>query len=569
MLNRLRIKNFALIDELEVEFGPGLNVLTGSTGAGKSIIVNAIELTAGSRASDEAIRTGKDSASVETEFEFDKIDSENKNELAEFATNGRSVTLRRKLKRSGGGKAYIGKKAVNLAVLKRISGYLVSILGQHSHQSLLDPATHIAYLDDFAGHGADLVDLRRLFNNILELREKLSFAERNRIEIKDRMELLRYQISEINNARLRDDEEESLKKEKKLLENSRVIRESGEMAIAILVESDGSVIERVGETEKILRDSMGGQEQSSDILGLINTAADSINEAAIKIRNFVDSIDDNPERLEEINSRLQEIFRLKKKYNTDIPGILDYAAKSKDELAALHLKSGDPESIRIDLDHRRKELNRLAGKISDARKSAKIILEKSVQDNLSQMGMQKARFVIEITSQESEDGIYNIDGIDLAGNSSGIDLVEFLFCANPGEGLKPLAKIASGGEISRVMLALKNAFLRDSQGACEIFDEIDVGISGEAASRVADQLKLLSTSHQVICITHLHQIASVADHHFRVFKKKIKDRSVTKIEKLYSEDRVREIASLLSGKSITKKAIEGAREILKNSDGNF
>jgi len=569
MLNRLRIKNFALIDELDLEFGPGLNVLTGSTGAGKSIIVNAIEIATGNRASDETIRTGKDSASVETEFGFDKIDSDSENELAEFATDGRSITLRRKLKRSGGGKAYIGKKPVKLAVLKRISGYLVSILGQHSHQSLLDQSTHIGYLDDFAGHAADLIELRKLFNNVLELREKLSFAERNRIEIKDRMELLRYQISEIDNARLRDDEEDSLKKEKKLLENSRIIKESGEMAIAILLESDGSVIERVGETEKILRDSMGGQEGSSDILGLINSAADSINEAAIKIRNFIDSIDDNPERLEEINSRLQEIFRLKKKYNTDVPGIMDYARKSKDELAALHLKSGDPQSIRIDLERRRTELNRLAGKVSDARKAARKKLQESVQDNLSQMGMQKARFEIEITSQESEDGVYNIDGINLAGSPSGVDLVEFLFCANPGEGLKPLAKIASGGEISRVMLALKNAFLRDSQGTCEIFDEIDVGISGEAASRVADQLKLLADSHQVICITHLHQIASVADHHFRVFKKRIKDRTVTKVEKLYSEDRVREIASLLSGKSITKKAIEGAREILKDSGGNY
>jgi DNA repair protein RecN (Recombination protein N) len=569
MLNRLRIENIALIDELEVKFGRGLNVLTGSTGAGKSVIVNAIELAAGIRASEETIRTGKNKALVESEFGIEGLDPASRNELSEYITDNRTITLRREIKRSGGGKAYIGEKPVNLSTLKQVAGYIVSILGQHSHQSLLNPSTHINYLDDFTGLDDDLAELKRLYNNVVDLREKLSFAERNRIEIKDRMELLKFQLSEIERAGLRSDEEESLKNEKKILENSRAITESGELAIAILLESDGSVIDRVGETGKILRDSSEGQSQFSDILGLISSAADSINEAAVKIRNFIDAVEDNPERLEEINSRLQEIFRLKKKYGTDITGILEYAKKSEAELAGLQLKTGDPETFRTKLEEERAKLNRLAEKISDARKTAKEKLENSVQENLSKMAMQKARFDIEITSEEDENGIFNIKGIDLAGNSSGIDLVEFLFCANPGEGLKPLAKIASGGEISRVMLALKNAFLSKSGGGCEIFDEIDVGISGEAASMVADQLKLLAGSHQVICITHLHQIASAADRHFKVFKKRVKNRFITGIERLQSEERVREIASLLSGKSITQKAIEGAREILKKPGGQY
>jgi DNA repair protein RecN (Recombination protein N) len=567
MLNRLRIENIALIDELEVKFGRGLNVLTGSTGAGKSVIVNAIELASGIRASEETIRTGKNKALVEAEFEIDDIDPFSGTDLAGYISDNHTITLRREIKRSGGGKAYIGKKPVNLSTLKQAAGYIVSILGQHSHQSLLDPSTHINYLDDFADLNDDLTELKRLFNNVVDLKEKLSFAERNRIEIKDRMELLKFQLSEIERAGLRPDEEESLKKEKKLLENSRAITESGELAIAILLESDGSIIDRVGETEKILRDSTEEQSQFSDILGLISSAADSINEAAIKIRNFIDAMEDNPERLEEINLRLQEVFRLKKKYGTDITGILEYARKSKAELAGLQVKTDDPETFRIKLGEERAKLNRLAEKISDARKAAKDKLENSVQENLSKMAMQKARFDIEIACEGDNDGIYNINCIDLAGNSSGIDLVEFLFCANPGEGLKPLAKIASGGEVSRVMLALKNAFLSKTGGGCEIFDEIDVGISGEAASMVADQLKLLARSRQVICITHLHQIASAADHHFKVFKKRVKNRFISRIERLQSEERVREIASLLSGKSITQKAIEGAREILKNSGG--
>lgn len=565
MLNRLRIKNFALIDELEVRFGPGLNILTGATGAGKSIIVSAIELAAGNRGSDEIIRTGKDSAVVEAEFGIEKKDDFFKGELDEFNADNGLVTFKREYKKAGGGRAYIGRKRVNLSTLKKISRYLISVLGQHSHQRLLDSSTHINYLDNFANHQEDLSGLKKLYGEVILLKDKLSYAKRNMLEINDRIELLKFQISEIEKANLKQNEEESLKAEKRLLENSRAIKESGETAVSILLESEDSVIERVGETEKILRASLAGQVASEDILGMISSAADSINEAAIKIRNFIDGVEDNPGRLEEVNSRLHEIFRLKKKYEYDVSGILDYLEKSKKELANLRTQTDDPESIRQSLDKKMAEMNDLARKISKMRRAAKVKLEKSVSENLSRMGMQKAQFVIDISCEKDDDGIYSLGGENLSGDSSGFDMVEFLFCVNPGEGLKPLARIASGGEISRVMLAMKNAFMDKSEGGCEIFDEIDVGISGEAASMVADQLKLLSNNRQVICITHLHQIASAADHHFKVFKKKVRGRSVTMIEELKSEDRVREIASLLSGKSITKQAIEGAREILDNS----
>ncbi|UCC78289.1 MAG: DNA repair protein RecN [Candidatus Zixiibacteriota bacterium] len=565
MLKRLRIKNFALIDELEVKFGPGLNVLTGVTGAGKSIIVSAIEIAAGNRGSDEIVRTGKDSALVEAEFDIGNAVPSFKNELGDFRPKNNLITFKREYKKAGGGKAYIGRKRVNLSDLKKISTNLISILGQHSHQKLLDPSTHINYLDNFANLNEDLSCLRKLYNEATNLKDRLSYTLRNMLEIKDKIDLLKFQISEIEKANLIENEEESLKSEKKLLENSRVIKESGETAISILLESEDSVIERVGETEKILRASLAGHEKAGDITGMISAASDSINQAVIKIRSFIDGIEDDPERLEEVNSRLYEIFRLKKKYGTDVSGLLDYLEKSKRELNDLRIRSDDPETIRGEFDEKLAGLNKLAQGISGKRRAAKAKLEKSVAENLARMGMQKTRFVIDITRRKDDDGIYKADGENLAGDSIGFDVVEFLFCANPGEGLKPLARIASGGEISRVMLAMKNAFMDKSIGGCEIFDEIDVGISGEAAARVADQLKQLSGNHQVICITHLHQIASAADCHFKVFKKKLRGRFVTMIEELKSEDRVREIASLLSGKSITKKALEGAREILNNS----
>jgi DNA repair protein RecN (Recombination protein N) len=564
MLKRLRIKNFALIDELEVDFGEGLNVITGTTGAGKSIIVGAIEFALGKRGSDEIVRTGKDSAAVEAEFEVSGIGAGDKEEAEAFITD-KKIVIKRNYRKQGGGKAYVGNKPVNLPNLKTLSGHLISILGQHSHQVLLDPAAHIGFLDSYAELHRDLAGLRDLYDQAYELKNRLSHAGRNALEVKERIELLEFQITEIEKADMRENEEEPLKSEKRLLENARVIRESGEMAISALLEADGSAVERIGESQKALRDVDTGQIEFADILGLIGSAADSINEAALKIRNFIDAIDDNPVRLEEINSRLQEIFRLRKKYQADIRGILDYAENSRRELCELRARAVDPESIRKEFDEKSTDLSRLALKISDARKSAAKKLEKFVTGKLSEIGLQKARFVIDFAVREEPNGLYFIDGRYLAGDHSGFDKVEFMFCANPGEGLKPLAAIASGGEISRVMLALKNAFLVGAYDRCEIFDEIDVGISGEVAARVAEQLKKLAGHHQVICVTHLPQIASQADHHFRVFKTREKGRSVTRIEELHSEDRVREIAALLSGKSITPQAIKGAREILKNA----
>lgn len=566
MLERLRITNFALIDKLDIQFGDGLNVLTGATGAGKSIIIGAIGFAAGNKGSEEIIRTGADNSIVEAEFQLDENTASNDaNKLTEYLTEENKITLKREYKKSGG-KSFIGKKQVNLTTLKGISKELFSILGQHSHQALLDPSTHIRHLDNFANIQSELSDLKRLYKNALSYKEELSYARRNAREIGERIELLKFQISEIKNANLQSDEENDLKIEKKLLENSRQIKESGELAISTLLESDGSVVEKIGETVKTIRQVETGHNEIKEILGIISGASDSINEATIRIRNFIDNIDDDPNRLEEINARLQEIFRLKKKYDSDIRGLLEYAEKSGNELHGLKLKSNDPGVIEKKLNEILIKLNSTAGKISRKRKSAKKLLEELVSSNLSTMGMDKAQFAIEISSKEDPNGIYGADGNNLAGDASGFDLVEFFFCANPGEGLKQLTKIASGGEISRVMLALKNAFLKNSFRRCEIFDEIDVGISGEVASKVAEQLKELSRKHQVICITHLHQIAAIADQHFKVFKKRVKGRSVTIVKNLGPEERVEEIAALLSGKSITEKAIARAREIIGSSD---
>ncbi len=569
MLTRLHIGNFALIDSLDIEFGKELNVITGPTGVGKSIIIEGLSLVLGGRVSEVMLRTGESGTVIEAHFSInDRDEMAQLKDLAGVSLGDQSLKLRREYRKKSGSRAFINGLSVNLGTLKEVSRRLVSILGQHSHQSLLDSSSHLKYLDSYAQLDDKLLRLKVPYDRALDLVERMSFARKYAHEIADRIDLLNFQVTEIERSALKPDEENVLKQEKKILENSRRIREAGGMADSILLESDGSVVEKLGEIQKTLTGIPGTGSIFENIIGQIRNASDSINEAVAEIRSLIDRIDDDPARLEQINERLDEIFRLKKKYGGDIKQILRYGSDSRNKLAELENKASDTEKLDEDLQKTLLELNRLAGNISKIRKDARNRLENLVCENLASMGMTKAQFVVEISNIENEEGLYSFNGKRLAGDSSGFDSVEFQFCANPGEGLKPLASIASGGEISRVMLALKNSLLAGRTSGCEVFDEIDVGISGEIAARVAHQLKALSRNHQVICITHLQQIASSADHHYRVYKQKIGGRSVTRIKKLDPEERIKEVASLLSGEAITESAIAGAREMLKNSRRN-
>jgi DNA repair protein RecN (Recombination protein N) len=565
MLSRLHIENFALIDTLDIEFGDGLNVLTGSTGAGKSIIVGALDLILGGRGSEEVIRTGESASIVEASF---KLDSQEPSRILKenydiVIDDDRNIIFRREYKRKGGGRAFIESSQVSIAALKDISEHLADILGQHSHQALLNPATHCTYLDRYAGIEAEVTELKTLYNKTIELRESLLSSDRIAREISDRIDLLTYQVSEIDKAGLKISEEESLKEEKKLLENSQKIHETAEWIIRLLLEDEGSAIEKIGQAEKGLGTIASSSEAIIAIIDALRGASDTVRETVLDLKNLTERIDDNPMRLEEVNERLDEIFRLKKKYGTSIAEVIKYSENAGAELSLLKTREHDTRSLKERFEKSLFELNMLAEKVSLFRKKARPSLEKLVVEKLALMGIPKAQFAIEITKTESDTGLYVGNGKPFSGDALGFDIVEFQFCANPGEGLKPLARIASGGEISRVMLALKNAFLRKKGGTCEVFDEIDVGISGDVAAKVARQLYELSKKHQVICITHLAQIASMADYHFRVYKSSQKGRSVTRVIPLNYDDRVREIASLISGEKISPKSLAGAEELLK------
>jgi DNA repair protein RecN (Recombination protein N) len=564
MLSHLHIENFALIDQLDIDFGEGLNVLTGSTGAGKSIIVGALDLILGGRGSEEIIRTGEAACIVEGIFTLESpgLLKRLKDSL-DIAVENKTITIRREYKRKGGGRAFIEDTQVSLSELKEISEDLADILGQHSHQALLDPATHCEYLDRYAGLEGRVADLRAIFNSAVSLRSDLQSADRVAKEINDRIDLLSFQLNEIELTDLKIGEEEKLKDEKKLLENSQKIRDIVQWTTRILLEDDGSAIEKIGEAEKGLNPIAPASETVKEIAAALRSASDSIRESVNALESLAAKLDDDPLRLEEVNVRLDEIFRLRKKYGGTIEDILKFANNSSGELSSLKAKEFDTKNLKELFDKVALKLSELGQEVSAARKKARPSLEKLVIEKLVLMGIPKAQFQIEITYADNQDGFYIIDSKQLGGDATGFDIVEFQFCANPGEGLKPLAKIASGGEISRVMLALKNAFLHKRGGGCEVFDEIDVGISGDVAAKVARQLKELSKKHQVICITHLAQIASMGDRHFRVFKSAQKGRSVTRVEGLNREERVNEIASLISGEKISPKALAGAEELLR------
>ena len=566
MLSRLHIENFALIDKLDIDFGDGLNVLTGATGAGKSIIIGALDLVLGGRGSEEIIRTGETNSFVEANFILDSKDSLKrlKDKIGDYI-DGNSLLIRREYKVKGGGKAFIGQSQVNVSLLREFSGDLADILGQHSHQALLDPSTHCGYLDRFAELDEKVAQLKTLYARTMEFKEKLAHADRYARELKDKIDLLNFQINEIKKADLKTDEEEKLKNEKKLLENGQKIKEAIDMASAELLENDGSAVEIMGVVQKTLSPLAAATDEIKESLTKIAAALETINDAVIGLKNLVDKINDDPERLEQVNERLDEIFKLKKKYGSNIADVIEYCRKSEIELNSLKTRQLDMSSLQKDYDIALDDLNKLAAEISKKRYGCRSELEDIVILKLNLMGMPKAQFSIKIDYRENDSGPYRLRDKLIAGDSSGFDIVEFQFCANPGEGLKPLAKIASGGEISRVMLALKNAFLKKKGSGCEVFDEIDVGISGEVAAKVARQLKELSKKHQVVCITHLHQIASLADNHYRVYKDNLKGRSVTRIMRLSGDERVREIAGLLSGEKITEAAIAGAKKLLDES----
>lgn len=565
MLKLLRVKNLALIDELELELNRGLNVLTGETGAGKSILINAISLAVGERTDVEQIRTGADSAVVEAVFDLREHKAIQRALKELGCGEADELVICRVLERVGRTRCSVNGHPIGLKVLKRIGELLVDIHGQHEHQSLLRPETHIAYLDKYGGErlGSLLEEYRQLYDSLKEveaLKRKMVSSERER---ERRIDLLHYQAREIDAAKLVPGEEEELKAERqrllhseKLLEAVRRIRrclcgdEDAEGAIPLLSEALAE-----------LRRSSQWDERLGEHLEHVGQAIYSLEDVAKWIDEYASKLEFNPLRLEEIESRLALISALKRKYGDSVEEVLAYRQRIEEELRLLESHEEHLEELERRSAELREKLSEVATRLSAARCEAAREMEKAMEEQLHSLMMDKARFKVSIVREEDEGGL-SIDGMRYAFDRDGVDRVEFLISPNEGEPLKPLAKIASGGEISRVMLALRAILRSTHEIPTLIFDEIDVGIGGRTAEAVGMKLKSVSKFAQVICVTHLPQIACMADTHIVVKKVTKHGRTLIQAHQLSFDERVAEIARMLAGARITETTLKQAAEML-------
>ena len=564
MLKELRIKNFAIVENLEVEFFEGLNILTGATGAGKSIIIGALNLALGERASQEMIRTGADCAIVEAVFEIKpkNLIETNLSELG-ILCHENQLIIRREISNKGVSRCFMNDRLVTLANLKFIGDLLADLHGQHEHQSLLDSREHLTYLDNYAEAG-DL--LARAGDGYFRLKRKLEeLEEMKKIDkvSREKRELYQFQLNEITRAGLSVEEEEKLSTEKKILENSEALFQIASMVFQELYDIDGSIIERLSLTKKELEKGGEYDPRLKDHIENLNSAILQLNDSSRFLQGYKDSLNFDPEKLEKIRERLNLINSLKKKYGQSIEEVLNYADKIKTDLEKIENRDELIQKTELEIKDLRQILKKDSMLLSDKRKEKGSELSKKIKKELSFLGMERCDFEVKISQREEENGLLEINCKRYYVDEKGLDQVEFYVSPNPGEELKPLAKIASGGEISRIMLALKSVLAKSDQIPTMIFDEVDVGIGGEIAEAVGKRMKTVSLTHQIICITHLQQIASKTDYHFKVYKEVSKNRTVTKIKLLSREERIKEIARMIGGKKISDLSLEHAAEMIE------
>jgi len=564
MLKSLRIRNFAIVENLEVEFYPGLNVLTGATGAGKSIIIGALNLALGERASSEMIRSGADSAIVEAVFEIKPKDLIEKflSELGIIYPENQLI-IRRELSNKGSSRCFLNDRLVTLANLKLMGDQLADLHGQHEHQSLLNSDEHLTYLDNYA-EAKDL--LNRVSDSYYKLKKKIEdLEELKRIDkiTQEKKELYRFQLKEISSANLTAGEEEELSSEKIILENAETLFQIASLIFQELYEKDESILERLSCLKKELEKGGEYDFRLKEHIEALNSAALQLDETSRFLQGYKDSLNFEPERLEKIRERLNLISTMKKKYGQTVSEILNYADRIKNELDKIENRDELIQKTEMEIKDLKEILKKDAVFLSNRRKEKGNELARKIKKELSFLGMEKCDFGTKIFYREAEDGLLQLEGKRYYVDEKGLDQVEFYVSPNPGEELKPLAKIASGGEISRIMLALKSVLAKSDQIPSMIFDEVDVGIGGEMAEAVGKRMKALSLTHQIICITHLQQIASQADYHFKVYKEVSKNRTITKIKLLSRDERIKEIARMIAGKKISDLTLEHAAEMIE------
>ena len=567
MLSSLRIKNYALVDQLEVKFQPGLNIITGATGAGKSIIVGAANLALGERASIEAVRSGFDAANVEAVFKIadDRTLKELLGKLG-LAVPDDLLIIRREISVKGQSRCFLNDRLVTLGSLKSIGDRLADLHGQHQHQSLLNVERHIDYLDHYGDLDGVLARVSETYGLLRRKQRELENLQKSKMQDEERRKLYHFQIQEIEKANFSPDEELNLNQERKVLENVEALFEQSSNIYHQLYESEASILERLTSLFKELKKNCHVDSRLKEPVDTLESCVIGLQDVARFMEDYKSRLEFDPEKLEMIRERLNLLNTLKRKYDRTIDEILTYKEQMEGELNKIENKDDTINNLEKEIGELSQILQKECSLLSEKRKVKASELSRRIQKALTDLGMDKTKFEIRITRREDKNGLVELDGKRFFADEKGMDQVEFFVSPNPGEELKPLAKIASGGEISRIMLALKSILVKTDQVDTMIFDEIDVGIGGEVASAVGKSLKGLASLHQVIVITHLQQIASEADHHFKVFKERAKARTVTRIKKLDQEERVKEIARMISGEKISQLTLRQAKEMIKTTD---
>ena len=553
MLTRLSIRNIAVVEEADISFGRGFSVLTGETGAGKSMIIDAVRMILGDRMSRDIIRTGEKKASVYAEFTFGKAVPDQVRELADEDGN---LRLYRELSSDGKNLCRVNDAPVGTAFLRAIGEKLVDIHGQHDSRNLLDPSRHIEYIDTFAALDGDKAAYRVLFLRLKGIAKEIKSLEIDEGEKLRRIEMLDYQIAEIEAAAISPGEEEKLKERRDLLANAEKIAGRLRAAISALSgNEEGGALEALHSAASELSALSRFGDRYEPALENLQNASYAVEDVLATLEAEADGLDFSPKELDELEDRLDQIYRLKRKYGATEEDVLAFLEKAKEERAAIAGTDQRREELTKEYAVLREEVRRKAHALSENRKKAAARLSTLIEKELAYLDMPHTRFRVEFYDQE-EDGPLQFHG-------DGIDSLEFFLSVNRGESLKPLSKTASGGELSRIMLAMKNVLTDKDSIPVQIFDEIDTGISGRAAQKVADKLWLLARGRQVLCVTHLSQLAAMADADYLIEKKEKESRTSTGVRLLNEGERKREIARINVGAEITDLALSSAGQMLE------
>ncbi len=550
MLQVLHIENIAIIERADISFARGFNALTGETGAGKSIVIDSLGAVLGQRTSRDLVRTGAPKAFVSAVF--DAVDEK----LSVLAENGvapeadGTLLLQRELYGDGKNVCRVNGRPITVAQLKAIGSALLNIHGQHEGTALLDETQHLAYLDRFGHMEARLDAYGKLYATLAATRREIEALQMDEAEKARRVDTLRHQIAELERAELREGEEEALLARRNILRN-------GEKFIAAISEADsclgggdesGGAASAIRQAEDALRALRGFGEEFEALSDRLEALYSEAYDLAMTVRDKREEFDFSPEELDAVESRADQLYRLKKKYGGTVEEMLDYLTRSKEELDRIEYADDRVAQLEKKLNEQKSAVAKAARELSEARKAAAKTLEADILRELRELDMPKVRFAIDFAEREPD--------------ASGMDEVRFLMSANVGEELKPIHKIASGGELARIMLALKNVFAAQESVMTMVFDEVDTGVSGRAAQRVAEKLARVSRTKQVLCVTHLPQLAAMADTHFSVEKGEENGRTLTKVTELDRAARAKELARLTGGETVSETMLRGAEELL-------